>query len=233
VRIRRDTVPGGVARVTAVYPIILWRPGELTLPPVPMILKSDAAERTEQVKLPNVSVLSVLPPDTTDIEAKPPKDVWGANRVWWPWLLAALVLLLLAAALYWWYRKRRKVPVEIAQIPVIDPRERALRQLEHVAELRLAEEGHFKQHYILLADALRHFAAAMESDWSTDLTTEELAPRIKRRADAAPLITLLRAADTVKFARRQPTEAEARKDLQTAEQWVREFNRPVTTAEAA
>jgi hypothetical protein len=232
-RMRRDTMPGGVARITAVYPVILWRPGATTLPVVPMIVKSDANERTEQVKLPTVNVLSVLPADTTAIEPKPPKDVWGANRLWWPWLLAAAVLLLVIGLLIWWYRKRRKVPVEMPQIPMVDPRERALKQLQHIAELRLAEQGQFKQHYILLSETLRNFATAMEPEWSTDLTTEELAPRVKRRADAAPLITLLRSADTVKFARRQPTEAEARNDLQAAEQWVRAFNRPAETAEAA
>jgi hypothetical protein len=159
--------------------------------------------------------------------------VWGANRLWWPWILAAALLLLIIGLLIWWYRKRRKVLVEIPQIPFVDPRERALKKLQHIAELRLAEQGQFKQHYILLSETLRTFAAALEPEWSTDLTTEELAPHVKRRPDAAALTTLLRSADTVKFARRQPTEAEARNDLQAATQWVSAFNQPTETAEAA
>ncbi len=233
VRLRRDTLAGGMARITAAYPIILWRPGETALPVIPMILRSDTSERTEQINLPIVNVLSVLPPDTSNIEAKPPKDVWGADRIWWPWIVAALLLLVLAGLLYWWYRRRNVAQVEMPQIPFIDPRERALRQLQHVAELQLAEQGHFKQHYVLISEALRTFAAALEPEWSTDLTTDELTPRVKRRADAAPMLALLRSADTVKFARRVPTVGEARTDLQAAEEWVRAYDRRIETAEAA
>ena len=35
-RMRRDTMTGGRTRITAAYPVILWRPGEIALPNVPM-----------------------------------------------------------------------------------------------------------------------------------------------------------------------------------------------------
>ena len=199
-----------------------------------MIVRSDARERTMQVKLPVVNVLSVLPTDTTNIEAKPVKDVWGPSRLWWPWLIAAALLLALIGLAYWWYRRRRReAAVAMPAQPMVDPRERALQELRRLRELRLVEQQQFKQHYILLSEVLRSFAAASEAEWSTDLTTDELAPRVKRRSDAAPLIRILRNADTVKFAKRVPPATEARTDLDAAEEWVRTFNRPVATAEAA
>ena len=233
VRTRRDTVPGGYAQVTAAYPLIAWRPGENPLPSIPMIVRTPAGESTRQITLPALNVISVLPPDTSNIEAKPVKDVWGPDRVWWPWLLAAALLLMVAALLYWWYRKRRAARIELPVIPFIDPRERALQELQGIRDLQLIEQAEFKRHYILLSEVLRTFAASLESDWSTDLTTEELVPRLKRSPQAKPLTAILRSADTVKFARRVPTAAEARSDLDAAEAWVRSYERRAATAEAA
>lgn len=233
-RMRRDTMTGGRTRITAAYPVILWRPGEIALPNVPMLVRTAGRERTMQVALPTINVVSVLPADTTNIEAKPPKDVWGANRVWWPWLLALALLVALAALAYWWYRKRRmQQPVAVPVAPMVDPRERAMQELQRIRELRLIEQGEFKQHYVLLSEVLRSFAADVEAEWSTDLTTDELAPRLKSRPDASLLLKLLRSADTVKFARRVPSMTEARADLDDAEGWVAAFNRRTATAEAA
>ena len=118
-----------MTRITAAYPVILWRPGETALPSIPMLVRTDTRERTMQVALPAINVVSVLPADTTNIEAKPPKDVWGANRVWWPYLLVALLLLALAALAYWWYRRRQKEEVVVPAAPVVDPRQQTLHQL--------------------------------------------------------------------------------------------------------
>ncbi len=108
-----------------------------------------------------------------------------------------------------------------------------MQELQRIRELRLIEQGEFKQHYVLLSEVLRSFAADVEAEWSTDLTTDELAPRLKSRPDASLLLKLLRSADTVKFARRIPSMTEARADLDDAEGWVAAFNRRTATAEAA
>jgi hypothetical protein len=121
----------------------------------------------------------------------------------------------------------------VPEVQMIHPRERALRELQQLREARLVESNQMKPHYVKLSEILRVYAMSAESDWSTDLTTDELAPRLKRRPDAAPLIRVLRNADAVKFARHQPPPADAKADLDNAEAWVREFNQPVATAEAA
>jgi hypothetical protein len=224
-RMRRDTVANGMTRITAAYPVVLWRPGETALPAIPMQVRTDGRERTMQVTLPTINVLSVLPADTSNIEAKPAKDVWGANRVWWPIILLAIVLLALAALAYWWYKRRQQAVVLIPDVPQVDPRQRALQQLQQIREQKLIEHGEYKQYYIQLSEALRNFAAALETDWTTDLTTDELAPRLKRRPEASPLIRLLRSADNVKFARYRPSATEAGTDLDDAFGWVGSYNR--------
>ncbi len=224
-RMSRDTMANGLTRITAAYPVILWRPGETALPSIPMQVRTDGRERTMSVALPTIHVLSVLPADTSNIEAKPPKDVWGANRVWWPYLLLGLLLIALAALAYWWYKRRKQAEVVVPEVPHIDPRQRALQQLQQIREQKLIEHGEYKQYYIQLSEALRNFAAALEADWSTDLTTDELTPRLKRRPEANPLLRLLRSADTVKFARYRPSPTEARTDLDDAFGWVGSFNR--------
>src|SRR5688572_17434094 len=139
VRLQRDTLPDGTMRISAAYPVLIWRPGETPLPEAPMIVRSGGRERTLQVKLPTVNVLSVLPDDTSRIEAKPAKDVWGANRLWWPWLIVVALVLALLGLWYWWYRRRRKDVVEVPQIPLIDPRARALGELKRIRALQLVE----------------------------------------------------------------------------------------------
>jgi hypothetical protein len=232
VRITRDSLPDGLTRVTASYPIIVWRPGQTQLDSLSAVLRSADGDRALHVGMPPVNVVSVLPADTTNIQAKPPKDVWGADRIWWPWLLAAALLIALAALIWWWYRRRQR-HVEAPALVLIDPREQALLELARIRESGVIERGELKQFYISLSDVLRGFAAALESDWTTDLTTEELAPRLKRIAETAPLLALLRSADTVKFARRRASAEEAGRDLDTAESWIGSFNRRVDAAEAA
>lgn len=227
-RMRRDSLPNGNVRITAAWPILVWRPGENPLPPLAVIVRGESGERTLNVQLPAINVTSVLPDDTTNIQARPPKDVWGADRVWWPWVLAAALLLIAAALAYWWYRRRRaQRQVELPAMPVVDARAHALKELARIRGLGLIEQQQYRQFYIHLSEVLRNFAARMEPEWSTDLTTDELAPRLQARADARDLLGLLRNADMVKFARRQPAAEEAAADLDRAEQWVRSFSLPV------
>ena len=89
--IRRDTT---TQQTTLIYPLTAWRPGSYELPPITVQIVSDGAASTIDVSLPSFTVRSVLPPDTAGIEPKPAKDVLGANRVWWPILLALAIALL-------------------------------------------------------------------------------------------------------------------------------------------
>ena len=79
----------GPSRVaTIAYPLAAWRPGDYQLPPLPIRMIGAGTDTVLAVDLPSFEVSSVLPADTAGIEPKPAKDVLGANRLWWPILLA-------------------------------------------------------------------------------------------------------------------------------------------------
>lgn len=231
-RMKRDSATGG-SSIAAAYALTAWRPGTITLPDLRVLLKTANSERTIAVKLPQVQVISVLPADTTGIQAKPPKDVLGGNRLWWPWLLAALLLLIALGLLYWWYRKRRRTEVPAEVIPTIMPRDRALQQLERIRAMDLVREGMYKRYYTLVAEVLRQYMATVEPSWSSYLTTDELARKVRGRPDIAHAISVLRNADLVKFAKQTPSESEATRDLDRTREFVTDYPPPPVPATAA
>src|SRR5690606_30696625 len=127
--VRVDTVQGE-RRITAVYPLTAWRPGPTGLPPAEVVVRDTSGARTLEVAFPDFALASVLPGDTAGIQPKPARDVLGANRIWWPILLAVALALALLAARYWWYRRRRPRASAAEPAPAVSPRERALALLD-------------------------------------------------------------------------------------------------------
>lgn len=223
VRMRRDSA-NGVVTVVAAYPLTAWRTGLLELPMFMPWLRDAEGRKQMAVALPDINVVSVLPADTAKIKPKPPKDVLGPDRLWWPWILLAVVLALALAALYWWWRRRRRAHAAVeAPIPAIMPRERALREIERIRKLGLVEQKEYKRYYSLLTDVVRPYMQTIEPAWSTHLTTEELAARTAGHAEVKPAMSLLRRADLVKFARSIPEPDAARADLEHARAWVSSY----------
>lgn len=236
--IRRDTVSGAL-RWTAIYPLAGWRPGEFRLPDAEVRLTEGGRTTAATAAFPAFVIRSVLPADTAGIEPKPPKDVLGGNRVWWPIVLLALLVLLAAAALWYAYRRRRAArPVPVVVPVLVDPRERALQALDAAWASGAVEAGDFKAFYSAVSEALREYLAQLDGGLGTELTTTELTHvlrALRREADAAPLGHVLHAADMVKFARRRPTTEAAWEEWQQARTWVEqaEWGRPVEGEEQA
>jgi hypothetical protein len=232
-RVRVDTLQSGDLHYLVSYPLTAWRPGTDTLPPITATLiatlRGPKSESSITVRMPIITVSSVLPADTANIQPKDPRDVWGANRLWWPFVVAALLALLLIGLLIWWWRRRRQRKAE-EPIPlpvVIHPREWALRELDRIAAARLIERGDLRFYYIELSEVLRKFLGMLDSAWGTDLTTNELSDRfIALRVSPGALFGMLDRADLVKFARQRPPSEQARKDLETARSWVQTFEKP-------
>lgn len=235
--IRVDTVQGE-PQITAVYPLTGWRPGDIPLPDAAVTVRDTAGVRTLDVTFPAFALSSVLPADTAGIEPKPAKDVLGANRIWWPILLAAALLLALAAALYLWYRRRRPRAAAVAA-GLVPPREQALARLDAARGAGLVEAGRVKEFYSEVTDAVREYLEALDVRWGRDLTTSELAGRMRGNgidAQTAGLLALLASADLVKFARRRPPAAEAIGEWAAARRFVESFDWPppvVTVQEEA
>jgi hypothetical protein len=218
-QVRVDTA-GGARRATIIYPMTAWRPGTYELAPVTMQVIEDGSARTLQVSLPDFAVTSVLPADTAGVEPQPPKDVIGANRIWWPILLALLLAALVASALYAWWRRRRGETAPAAPEIVILPRTAALERLAALERAGYVERGEIKPYYEQLTETLRRYAASVRPEWSVDLTTTELTARAVGDADAAELLHILAGADLIKFARGRAAQEEARADLAAARAWI-------------
>ena len=236
-QVRVDSLANGSLRYLITYPITAWRPGTFQLSSIAATLTERGAQRTLDVQMPALNVLSVLPADTANIEAKPPRDVWGASRIWWPIILIALLVLAAAAALYWWWRRRNRRAAELPAAPAapaVLPREWVLRELDRVERSGAIERGDFRRYYIELSDVLRRYVAMIDGYWGADLTTAELDRVLARSgADGSALISLLNRADLVKFARHDVGANQARSDLGAARQWAGSFEKPVALAEAA
>jgi hypothetical protein len=221
----------------AVYPMTAWQAGTVAAPIVPVYLRSpDGTEHVLRVTLPMPNVRSVMPADTAGIVPRGARGVLGAERrfsVWW--LLAIALLLLLAGGAAWWWRKRSGVPP--AAIATASPRERALAELDEVRTLGLIESGEWKPFYSRLTGTLRRYLAALSPRWGEDLTTEELARSLP--GDGVPfeaqarLESVLRQADSVKFARARPTPEEAERDWAEVRALVQELEPGAREAAAA
>jgi hypothetical protein len=217
--IARDSVDGERDAVTATFALTAWRPGRFPLEPVEIRTQTGANAATVRVGLPPLTVVSVLPADTSGIQPQPPRGVIGPDRALLPLLLLAALLGLAAAGVVYALRKRKRRPVSI---PATPPRERALAELDRIRRSGLLENGQYKAFCAAVSGVVRTYLAEIEPAWGTDLTTSELAgalraPRIAppsgiaeaarveadRGDDAADpasaLIGLLGVADVVKF----------------------------------
>ena len=224
-----ETLPSGEKELTVVYPLTPWRPGDLTIPLIPLRIVGPGVDRQLTARLVTLHVRSVLPADTALRVPKPPKDVVGPNRLLWPYILAAiLALLLLLALLYWLWRHLRRRVVVVAPEEVLTARERALRELDRVRAAGLLETDEVKAFYSRSTDAVRGYLDALDPTWGADRTTSELIPRV-RTLDlkvAAALARLLDRADLVKFARFRPAAPEAQTDWAELRRWVEAFPEP-------
>jgi hypothetical protein len=130
-------------------------------------------------------------------------------------------LLLAVAAGLAYLLYRRLTNKEPAPIPVIDTRtpwEIAIEELDRIERLDLPEDGNFKEHYTLVASAMRVYVQGMYlKDVSPidaiDMTTDEIVAVLKKSSlhygHLRFVIDLLQESDLVKFAKYTPRVSQA------------------------
>lgn len=230
VRERVDTLPDGRLEVTGVYSVTPWRAGEHPLPELTLqMVTGREGVRALTATFPPLEVVSVLPADTAGLEPRPARDVIGRNWALWPFVLGLLLLLAVIAALVWWWRRRAAAAAAMPAAPPIPPRELALARLQEARDAGLLERGEMKEFYSRITEALRDYLAVIGVGWGADLTTTELLSRFRAQVghdEARDLARLLRPADQVKFARREPDAATATAEWDAARSWVLGFQWP-------
>ena len=217
---------------TAVYPLVGWSTALPSEPPrlAVRMIRPDGAAEIVRVALPLPSVRSVLPPDSAEVEPKPARDVVDLPRGF-PWLALIAALIAALGALLWWWKGRMGVrPLPLAAPPPSappDPRADALATLDRLRSAGLLERREWKEFHSRLAGVLRGYLAILSPRWSDDLTTWELIAMLREEGiepgQVEELYEILSDADLVKFARREPTAADAERSWTAAREWVAAF----------
>jgi hypothetical protein len=126
----------------------------------------------------------------------------------------AFALVVVAAVLA--LRLRRRVPL-LSDAPAHGPSRAALDELERVLELRLPEQGRTREHYELVAAALRRFITQRHGLPAEARTARELRRELERagvaRASAQIMCEILSDAESVRYEERAIFPARAQKSM--------------------
>ena len=216
-----ETRAAGVTRTQLRFLITAFQLGPKRLPVIGVTYR--APDGTEgQARTPGghvVNVESVVKPgeDANDIKPlKPPLPLPGdasdLSRV--VPFVAIGVLILAAAVLALRVRRRGAVLVETE---AHGPARAALDELERVMELRLPEQGRTREHYVLVAAALRTFIAQRYGLAAHARTARELRRELERAGapgSAAQLLCeVLTDAESVRYEERAIFPARAQKSM--------------------
>ena len=194
----------------AVYRVAAWDVGRQPIQLSEVVVKLGDKSRSIPIVGRAIFVVSVLPADSASRVPKPARALFeDAFIPWWFWaILAAVAAMLLG--FWWWWRRRRRPTVE----EIVDPYQRALRDLERIERLGLVDAGERTRYVALVVDVLREYIANRVGDAPLSLTSTELLA-ITQHVRTLPhdrLLRILNEADLVKFARR-PVSADRARDI--------------------
>ncbi len=218
---RPQQIPGEPRRYRLELLVTAFRPGKVSLPPIPVTV---APLRQEDPSPPAplrfdtpplaFSVRSVLPAQgqPTPQPPTPPQPLPAGTTFWWTVGGLALASLLAAGALLW---RRRGLVAARPAAPPLSPMAQFLRDLAALGREPSPELVHTR-----LSLVLRQLLAALLGFPAVERTTSEIDRELRRGHLAAPtrrhLLDLLRRCDEVKFARRPASREDAQQRLATA-----------------
>jgi hypothetical protein len=216
---------------TAVYSLVAWFTGPGLEARVPVRLQQaggDTATYIVPLRLP--VVLSVLPDDTAALVPRPHRAVFpipvASKTAWWPWLVL-LLLLVAAAAGAWWLARGRRGLASLAGMET--PRDRARREMARIRASGLLGSGEHARLYQAATGVLRRYLAAVDVNWSLDLTSSELVSALRAtdgyQREASDLQRVLAHADGVKFGRVVPSREEVLWFLSSLDRAIEELPR--------
>ena len=217
------SVEGGVRTLAKQFRVTLFETGNFETPAFPVTIRSPdgIVELVEPapIKLTVNSVLSGSDDQLKDL--RPPADFYGSfwdrSRVL---VFVALVLfgVLGASGYYLIWRSRSQKTRVVTSLDTRSPWEIAEQEFDRISDLDLPATGNLKEHYTLVADALRVCVATTilrtdESGEIADKSTTEIALTVRRSSldsvNARAIIELLEEADLVKFANYSPSFSRA------------------------
>ncbi len=211
------------------YSITAWTLGDLVLPSiaVPYVGPNGISGTAQTGEMP-IRVVTVVTPGENLDEIKPLKPQQTLPEEILPKLtriaigLAAAALVASLAALVFWLilRRRGRGTLEERLTPV----QRALRELDQLADLHLPEQGKTAEHYARLTASLRRYAVE-RFGVQPGRTSREVRDALERagleRTQAAAIYEILREGDEVRFRHATPYPAHAQNAVRSALEVVR------------
>lgn len=225
----RSTRSGGIARWTFRYRVTAWVVGDVGVPPIEIPYTGPNGVTGVAMTAPLVLHVATVVKDgedTTDVKPiKPQLDLPEAfaarlGRIALA-VAAGIAFTALAGFIFWMLlRQREKIAAEERLTPV----QRALRELDALAEQRLPEKGKTAEHYELLSASLRRYAV-QRFGIEPGRTTRELRAALERagvdRSQAGAIYEILREGDEVRFRHAIPYPAHAHNAVRAALEVVR------------
>ena len=217
------SVDGGIRTIAKQIRVTLFATGDFETPALPITIRGPdgSVEQTQPVPV-HLTVNSVLSGSDDQLkDLRPPADFstsfWDRPAVL---IIGGLIIvgLLGASGNYIYGRSRRP---ETSDVPVVDTRspwEVAMQEFDRIARLDLPANGGLKEHYTLVAGALRTclgatFLISEEQTNAADMSTEEIETAARQSSldpgNARAIIELLQEADLVKFANYEPPASRA------------------------
>ena len=192
--------PDGTQTTIQEIEVARMRPGEVQTPALTLTVADDQGRLTNLEVAPvPVTVRSVLVEGDTNLrEIKPQAELVTESRPYWP-LIAVGMLGVAVLAGYGIMRWRQRKPADRRT-----PRQRTLDSLAALSAQNPQTPAEIRSTSDLLADSLRDYLAAITPLPARDLTTRELAQRLKDQEVpsewSAQVVQVLQVCDGVKFA---------------------------------
>jgi hypothetical protein len=215
---------GAQVRFTYRYSITAWTVGDLVLPSIAVTyVGPNGVTGTAQTAAVAIKVVTVVTPGENLTEIRPLKPQLTVAEE--PWskiarlglgLGVAAGVASLAALLFWVLLHRRGVPSPAERLT---PVQRALSELDQLADLHLPEQGKTAEHYDLLTASLRRYAVE-RFGVQPGRTSREVRDALERagleRTQAAAIYEILREGDEVRFRHSVPYPAHAQNAVRAA-----------------
>lgn len=233
---RPEALPGAPNHYRMVLLVTAWKPGKVTLPPLPVAVaplqqEGPSPERPLVFATPplELTVKSVLPAGGAPPKPPAPPQPLPVGAAFW-WTAGGLALASLAAAglLLW---RRRSIAAATPAAPPLPPLAQFQRELAALAGEPSPERVHTG-----ISMAMRQLLSALLGFAAVESTTTEIDHELRRgRLDLMTrrgVLDLLRRCDEVKFARRPATRAEAQERLDAARTLGEQVQRELVPAPA-
>jgi hypothetical protein len=208
------------------YGLTQFDSGRYTIPSIKILINNKPfLSDSIKVEVANV-VVDTLKQKMFDI-----KDIVPANEGigdWWKYVLVLLLIAGIGALIYWYIKKRQqnKIEEEIYKTPI----EKATSLLDTLEKKELWQQGEIKAYYSELTDIVRNYIEeaieipAMESTTSELIEGLQMASKKKRmklsKETFDNLLTVLKQADLVKFAKSKPMDFEITEDRKKIERAI-------------